>query len=64
MQALLTRKVMAGLLILLVGVGITLIKGDIPPNLLSLLQVIYGTFVLGNVGQHAADSFSGKNKDA
>lgn len=48
------RKLLAGAVILLVGLGITIGLGDIPANLLSLLQVVFGAFVLGNGIEHVA----------
>jgi hypothetical protein len=56
------RKIIAGATLLLVGIGITIIKGDIPPNLLSLMQLLYGTFVLGNAFQHATETYASINK--
>lgn len=47
-----SRKLLSGLLLLVVGVVITLIKGDIPPNLEGLLQSLYYAFVLGNSAEH------------
>lgn len=47
-----TRKLVSGLMLLCVGVGMTLFKGDIPPNLLSLMQALYAAFVLGNATEH------------
>lgn len=46
------RKLGAGLVVLGVGIAITVAKGDIPANLLQLLQVLFGAFVVGNVGEH------------
>lgn len=52
-----TRKVLSGAVLLLVGLAITLVKGDIPVNLLSLMQWIYSAFVLGNIGEHASNAY-------
>jgi hypothetical protein len=46
------RKVFAALLVIAVGVGAVLLKGDVPANLLQLLQVVFGALVVGNVGEH------------
>lgn len=46
------RKTVAGSLLLVVGLVITFVKGDIPPNLLSFLQVLYATFVAGATVEH------------
>lgn len=55
-----SRKVITGSILLVVGVIITIIKGDIPTNLLSLMQTIYGAFILGHTVQHASTAFSAK----
>lgn len=47
-----SRKLITGLVLLLVGLGITLARGDIPPGLLSLLQALYASFVVGNGVEH------------
>lgn len=57
-----SRKVLSGLLILAVGIVTVLIKGDIPPNFLSLLQWTYGSFVLGNGVQYVANAMSSKQQ--
>lgn len=43
------RKLAVSLLVLVVGLAISLYKGDIPPNLLNLLEMVIGAFVGGNV---------------
>jgi hypothetical protein len=48
------RKLVAALVILLVGVGVVALKGDIPANMLALLQTLFGALVLGNAVEHAA----------
>jgi len=55
-----TRKIIAGAVLLVVGVVITFIKGDIPVNLLSLMQLIYSAFVVGNIGEHASNAYKDK----
>lgn len=57
-----TRKLFSGLVLLIVGVAITLIKGDIPTNLMSLMELLYGAFVLGNGFEYAAIAFSSRKK--
>ena len=42
------RKLITGGLLLGLGVLITFIKGDIPPNLKDLMEWTYIAFVLGN----------------
>lgn len=53
-----SRKTISGLVLLVVGVTIAFIKGDVPTNLLNLMQLLYSAFVLGNVGEHAAKSYT------
>lgn len=48
------RKALAAFVVLLIGGGVTAAKGDIPAGLLTLLQVVFGAFVAGNVGEHIA----------
>lgn len=47
-----TRKIIAGLVLLGAGLGITYYKGDIPPNLMGLMQSLYYGFVAGNAFEH------------
>lgn len=56
------RKIITGAVLLVVGVIITLIKGDIPPNLNGLLESIYFAFVMGNGFEHFTNMKKG-NKD-
>jgi hypothetical protein len=48
------RKVAGALLVIAIGVGVVFLKGDIPPNLMALLQVVFGAFVAGNAVEHMA----------
>lgn len=57
MEAVTTRKIVAGLVLLIAGLVITYFKGDIPVNLLSLMQLLYGAFVAGNLGEHATNAY-------
>jgi hypothetical protein len=43
------RKAIIAVLIVALGVGAVLLKNDIPTNFEHLLEIIFGTFVLGNV---------------
>jgi hypothetical protein len=52
------RKVLAALVVLIVGIGVVLMKGDIPPNLLSLMQVVFAAFVAGNGVEHVAGAYA------
>ena len=42
------RKLIGALVLLIVAVVMTYIKGDIPTNLTNFMEMIYITFVLGN----------------
>ena len=48
------RKVLAATIVMALAVGAVLLKGDVPPNFLQLLQVVFGAFVLGNGIEHVA----------
>lgn len=50
------RKMIMAAVLLVVALGVTYIKGDVPSNLLSFLQVLFGAFVLGNSVEHYTDS--------
>jgi hypothetical protein len=43
------RKLAAAILVIAIGVGVTAWKGDVPENLKTLLEIIYGLLVGGNV---------------
>ena len=58
-----TRKIISGLVLLLVGLIVTYIKGDIPPNLLSLMQLLYSAFIIGNSLEHATTTYSEAKKN-
>lgn len=42
------RKMVAAVLIVAIGVSIAFVKGDVPSNLLQLLEVVFGVFVTAN----------------
>lgn len=46
------RKIISGAVLLLVGVIITVVKGDIPQNLQGLMENLYYGFVAGNAFEH------------
>lgn len=48
------RKVVATLLVLGIGTAIALYRGDVPGNLMQLLEVVFGAFVAGNGIEHMA----------
>lgn len=47
-----SRKLLVSLVILVSGIAISAVKGDIPHGLLQLMEVIFGGFIVGNVGEH------------
>lgn len=47
-----SRKTAMALVVLGAGVGVGLYQGDIPHNVLSLLETIFIAFVGGNLGEH------------
>lgn len=51
-------------MVLAIGVVFTLVKGDISANLLQLLQVVFGAFVVGNVGEHIANGVVARSATA
>lgn len=54
-----SRKILVSAVLLLAALGTVYFKGDIPPNLLSFLQVLFGFFVLGNAAEHYTNSKNG-----
>jgi hypothetical protein len=52
------RKVVVALAVLLLCIGVVAVKGDVPPGLVSMLQFLFGSFVVGNVGEHAAAAYA------
>lgn len=54
------RKALGAAIVAAIGVGVTLLKGDVPANLMALLIAVYGAFVTGNLGEHAASVFKAK----
>lgn len=58
-----TRKIISGLVLLVVGIVITVVKGDVPDNMLSLMQALYTAFVVGNGLEHISNMVVNKNKD-
>jgi hypothetical protein len=49
------RKFLASVLVLACGLAIALIKGDLGPNTLNLLQTVYLGFICGNSAEHLTD---------
>ena len=50
------RKIVVAAVVLLVGSLVAHFKGDIPPNMLQLLEVLFGGFIVGNVTEHVVGS--------
>lgn len=48
------RKLIAVVVLLVLGVGAVFLRGDVPPNFLSLAQFLFGAFVVGNGVEHLA----------
>lgn len=48
------RKLAALVVMMLMGVGAVILKGDVPVNFLSLLEWVFGGFIIGNGIEHAA----------
>lgn len=44
------RKAIAAITVLVLGMVAVFVKGDIPPGLLQLLEVVFSAFVAGNLG--------------
>lgn len=54
------RKILVGVVVLTTGILVTVYRNDIPPNLLQLLQVIFGGYIVGNVGEHVVGAVTAK----
>lgn len=52
------RKVLITIGAVLIGLVTVFVKGDIPPNMLNLLEVVVGVFVAGNVSSKVAGAVS------
>lgn len=50
------RKVVVSVIAIVVGIGLVLIKGDIPSNMLVLIMSVVGAFVGGNAIEHITDA--------
>jgi hypothetical protein len=55
-----TRKLISGAILLASGLAVTYWRGDIPNNLLSLMQTLFAAFVLGNGFEHYTDVIKNK----
>lgn len=54
------RKVVAAIVTIGVGLTVVLMRGDLPANLLTLLQTVFGAFVVGNGIEHVTDAVQAK----
>lgn len=52
------RKAVMSLIVILIGILLVFTKGDVPPNLLTLLQFVVGVFVGGNVASSISQGIS------
>ena len=57
------RKIILAAILLLVALVVTYTKGDIPSNLLSFMEVLFGTFVIGNATEHVSNAVINNRKD-
>ncbi len=55
-----TRKIITGAVLLISGLAVTYWKGDVPSNLLSLMQSLFYGFVLGNGFEHYTEIMKSK----
>lgn len=55
-----TRKIVTGAVLLVSGLLVTYWKGDIPSNLLSLMQTLFYAFVAGNGFEHYTEMVKNK----
>lgn len=63
MNMLTSRKIISGLVLLVVGVLVVYWKGDIPTNFSTFLQTMYGAFVVGNAFEHYTTMKTQGDKD-
>lgn len=50
------RKMVAGMVMLAIGLGTVIWLGEIPPNLLSLLEFLFGAFAVANTAEHISNT--------
>lgn len=55
------RKLFVTIIILGIGVAVTLLRGDLPHNLLNLLEIVLACFVGGNAVEHLAKMREARN---
>lgn len=55
------RKIISGAVLLVSGLAVTYVKGDIPNNLLSLMQTLFYAFVAGNGLEHYMEVIKNKS---
>lgn len=54
------RKTIVAVIVFITGLIVTHLKGDVPPNLLQLLSIVFGAFVVGNVGEYVSGAYQAK----
>lgn len=47
-----SRKILSGLVLLIIGSVVVYLKGDIPPNFSTFMETLFGAFVMGNAFEH------------
>lgn len=58
------RKVLIVAGAVLLGIGLVVVKGDVPQNFLTLLQYAVGLFMAGNAVEHTARAYAGASDTA
>jgi hypothetical protein len=54
------RKMIAAVMILVLTAVIVIIKGDITPNIVSMLEFLFGALVAGNAVEHVSGAVSAR----
>lgn len=52
-----SRKIITGAILLIIAIGCVHWRGDIPPNMLNFMEVLFGFFVGGNSVEHVSTLF-------
>lgn len=50
------RKLVVALAVLLLAVGAVLVKGDVPPGLVNIIEFLFPAFVAGNAIEHITNA--------
>lgn len=51
------RKVAALLVMMVLGIGLVVARGDVPTNFMSLMQFAFAAFIAGNAVEHSAGAY-------